>query len=102
MKEKTKKILLCLGLAGVGASAYFIRKNYIDIKKINDKLVDEIGKIRADFDALDNMLDASFNAIKGDFEGIDDDLCILEHVLRNHNIDIAKEFSEYKQNIINN
>lgn len=102
MKEKTKKLLLCLGLAGVGASAYFIGKNYIDIKKINDKLLDEIGKIQAEFSALEYMLDESFNAIKGDFESIDDDLCVLEHVLKRHSIDIAKEFSEYKQNIINN
>lgn len=88
MKEKTKKILLCLGLAGVGVSAYFIGKNYIDIKKVNDKLTEDIVDLYQQFN------------IK--FDGIDDDLCILEHVLKNHNIDVAKEFSEYKQNIINN
>lgn len=79
MKEKTKKILLCLGLAGVGASAYFIGKNYIDIKKINDRLVDEIGKIKADFDALDVMLDGSFDTIKGDIDSIDEYITDMYH-----------------------
>ena len=70
MKEKTKKILLCLGLAGGGASAYFIGKNYIDIKKINNKLVDEIGKIQSDLNTLDVMLDASFDNIAEDIAGM--------------------------------